>query len=91
MKAFEDTALVREKGLYFNGATYNCVRADDRSIYGKKVRMFILNQSCYQTRQVLMPGLFPCQSQHNLLQKMSRSANNLILKLEYNYNYVWQM
>ena len=39
--AFNDTARTREKGIHFNGAMYNCVRADDNSIYGKKV--------CYDT------------------------------------------
>ncbi len=37
MAAFSDTARVREKGIHFNGALYNCVRADNNSIYAKKV------------------------------------------------------
>ena len=36
--AFNDTAAARDKGVRFNGAVYQCVRADDVAIYAKKVR-----------------------------------------------------
>ena len=35
--AFNNPSHAREKGIHFNGAKYDCVRADTKSIYGKKV------------------------------------------------------
>lgn len=35
--AFNDPYLSRDRNIYFNGATYKCIKADKYSIYGKKV------------------------------------------------------
>jgi hypothetical protein len=34
---FNNLQKARDKGINFNGAKYECVRADTKSIYGKKV------------------------------------------------------
>ena len=36
--AFKNPPQAREHGIYFNGASYTCIRADKNSIYAKKVR-----------------------------------------------------
>lgn len=35
-EAFKNPSPCREHGIHFNGATYQCVRADKNSIYAKK-------------------------------------------------------
>ena len=34
---FKNPPQAREHGIYFNGASYSCIRADKNSIYAKKV------------------------------------------------------
>ena len=35
--AFKNPPQAREHGIYFNGASYSCIRADKNSVYAKKV------------------------------------------------------
>lgn len=36
--AFQNPAMARERGIYYDDINYNCLRADDDSIYAKSVR-----------------------------------------------------
>ncbi|XP_011406379.1 PREDICTED: profilin-4-like [Amphimedon queenslandica] len=53
---FNELKKVREEGIDFNGASYQCVRADNTSIYGKKGggSGFI----AVQTKQYIIYGSF---------------------------------
>lgn len=44
--AFQNPPLTRERGVYYDAINYNCLRADDDSIYAKDVYLsFIFNQN----------------------------------------------
>ena len=38
IKGYASSSPLFEKGVHLSGEKYMCIKADDRSIYGKKVR-----------------------------------------------------
>ena len=42
--AFKDSAAPFEKGIHVAGTKYFCIKADDRSLYGKQVCSHLLAQ-----------------------------------------------
>jgi profilin len=38
--AFQNTAMARDRGLFFDDVNYTCLRADEDSIYAKNVNIF---------------------------------------------------
>ncbi|KAJ3109209.1 profilin, required for normal timing of actin polymerization in response to thermal stress [Phlyctochytrium planicorne] len=54
-KAFSDASGIRAGGLHIGGVKYFTLRADDRSIYGKKDAGGVV---CVKTKQAILIGIY---------------------------------
>lgn len=53
--AFQDPSGIRAKGIFLNGVKYLVLRADERSIYGKKGSAGCV---CVKTKQAVLIGIY---------------------------------
>ncbi|KAH0615096.1 uncharacterized protein H6S33_000732 [Morchella sextelata] len=56
IKAYTDSAPLYEKGLYISGNKNVCIKADDRSIYGRQGKEGVC---CVKTKQAILVAHYP--------------------------------
>ncbi|KAI5782709.1 profilin [Geopyxis carbonaria] len=56
IKGFALSDPIHEKGIHIGGDKYFCIKADDRSIYGKKGKVGVC---CVKTKQAVLIASYP--------------------------------
>ncbi|KAJ3109724.1 profilin, required for normal timing of actin polymerization in response to thermal stress [Phlyctochytrium bullatum] len=79
-KAFSDPSGIRASGLHLGGVKYFTLRADDRSIYGKKDTGGAV---CVKTKQAILIGIYAEPTQPGEANKVVESLADYLIGVNY--------
>ena len=78
--AFKDASGIRASGLHLGGVKYIALRADDRSIYGKKGQGGVV---CVKTKQAILIGLYDEPIQPGEATKVVEGLADYLISVSY--------
>lgn len=80
IKAFSDASGVRASGLKLGENKYIVLRADDRSVYGKKGATGVV---CVKTKQAVLVGFYGEATQPGEATKIVESLADYLISVNY--------
>ncbi|KAJ8330391.1 hypothetical protein BDV3_003121 [Batrachochytrium dendrobatidis] len=79
-KAFGDASGIRASGIMINGAKYFALRADDRSIYGKKDKSGVV---LVKTKQAILIAIYDDPVQPGEANKVVEGLGDYLISVNY--------
>ena len=89
IKAFTDASGIRANGLHIGGVKYIALKADDRSVYGKKVKYFYKvvqgagGVVCVKTKQAVLIGVYDEPIQPGEATKVVEGLADYLISVSY--------
>jgi profilin len=80
LAAFKDASGIRANGLLIGGVKHIAIRADDRSIYGKKGTGGVV---CVKTKQAVMIGMYDEPIQFGEATKVAEALADYLISVNY--------
>ncbi|KAI8913521.1 profilin [Gorgonomyces haynaldii] len=80
VNAFKDASQIRASGIHVNGEKYFALRADDRSVYGKKGTSGLV---CVKTKQAILIGVYNEPVQFGEATKVVEALADYLISVNY--------
>ncbi|KAJ1332521.1 hypothetical protein BSLG_008823 [Batrachochytrium salamandrivorans] len=86
-KAFTDASGIRASGIMISGGKYFALRADDRSIYGKKDKSGVV---MVKTKQAILIGIYEDPVQPGEANKVVEGLADYLISVNYVMIILWR-